>query len=100
MVQKTVGFGYSHQKKKKGWKWFLFILIAIIIVAVRWRIKYSPSDLVFEWEKVSIVKWDTITKFYNTLLDDNQTFWMKLAITVQNLSKEKLKFKIILADSP
>ena len=77
MVQKTVGFGYSRQKKKKGWKWFLFILIAIIIVAIRWWIKYSPSDLVFEWEKVSIVKWDTITKFYNALLDDNQTFWMK-----------------------
>ena len=77
MVQKTVWFGYSHQKKKKGWKWFLFILIAIIIVAIRWWIKYSPSDLVFQWEKVSIVKWDTITKFYNTLLDDKQTFWMK-----------------------
>jgi UPF0755 protein len=77
MVQKTVWFGYSHQKKKKGWKWFLFILIAIIIVAIRWWIKYSPSNLVFEWEKVSIVKWDTITKFYNTLLDDKQTFWMK-----------------------
>lgn len=77
MVQKTAGFGYSRQKKKKGWKWFLFILIAIIIVAIRWWIKYSPSDLVFEWEKVSIVKWDTITKFYNTLLDDKQTFWMK-----------------------
>ena len=77
MVQKAVGFGYSRQKKKKGWKWFLFILIAIIIIAIRWWIKYSPSDLVFEWEKVSIVKWDTITKFYNTLLDDKQTFWMK-----------------------
>jgi UPF0755 protein len=77
MVQKTVWFGYSHQKKKKGWKWFLFILIAIIIVAIRWWVKYSPSNLVFEWEKVSIVKWDTITKFYNTLLDDKQTFWMK-----------------------
>ena len=77
MVQKAVGFGYSRQKKKKGWKWFLFILIVIIIVAIRWWIKYSPSDLVFEWEKVSIVKWDTITKFYNTLLDDKQTFWMK-----------------------
>ena len=77
MVQKTAGFGYSRQKKKKGWKWFLFILIVIIIVAIRWWIKYSPSDLVFEWEKVSIVKWDTITKFYNTLLDDKQTFWMK-----------------------
>jgi UPF0755 protein len=77
MVQKTVGFGYSRQKKKKGWKWFLFVLIAIIIVAIRWWIKYSPSDLVFQWEKVSIVKWDTITKFYNSLLDDNQTFWMK-----------------------
>ena len=77
MVQKSVEFGYSRQKKKKGWKWFLFILIAIIIVAIRWWIKYSPSDLVFEWEKVSIVKWDTITKFYNALFDDKQTFWMK-----------------------
>ena len=77
MVQKAVGFGYSRQKKKKGWKWFLFILIAIIIIAIRWWIKYSPSDLVFDWQKVSIVKWDTITKFYNTLLDDKQTFWMK-----------------------
>ena len=77
MVQKTVGFGYSRQNKQKGWKWLLFILIAIIIVAIRWWIKYSPSDLIFHWEKVSIVKWDTITKFYNALLDDNQTFWMK-----------------------
>jgi len=77
MVQKTVGFGYSRQKKKKGWKWFLVLLIAILVLAIRWWIKYSPSDLVFEWEKVSIVKWDTITKFYNALLDDNQTFWMK-----------------------
>jgi uncharacterized protein YpmS len=57
MVQKAVGFGYSRQKKKKGWKWFLFILIAIIIIAIRWWIKYSPSDLVFDWQKVSIVKW-------------------------------------------
>jgi len=77
MVQKAVGFGYSRQKKKKGWKWFLILLIAILVLAIRWWIKYSPSDLVFEWEKVSIVKWDTITKFYNALLDDNQTFWMK-----------------------
>lgn len=80
MVQKTVGFGYSRQKKKKGWKWFLFILIAIIIIAIRGWIKFSPSDLNFENQKVSIVKWDTITKFYDTLLDDNQTFWMKLYV--------------------
>jgi UPF0755 protein len=77
MVQKTVGFGYSRQKKKKGWKWFLILLIAILVLAIRWWLKYSPSDLVFDWQKVSIVKWDTISKFYNTLLDDNQTFWMK-----------------------
>ena len=77
MVQKAVGFGYSRQKKKKGWKWFLILLIAVLVLAIRWWIKYSPSDLVFENQKVSIVKWDTITKFYNTLLDDNQTFWMK-----------------------
>ena len=77
MVQKTVGFGYSLQKKKKGWKWFLVLLIAILVLAIRWWIKYSPSDLVFENQKVSIVKWDTISKFYDTLLDDNQTFWMK-----------------------
>ena len=77
MVQKAVGFGYSRQKKKKGWKWFLILLIAILVLAIRWWIKYSPSDLVFDWQKVSIVKWDTISKFYNTLLDDNQTFWMK-----------------------
>ena len=77
MVQKTVWFGYSRQKKKKGWKWFLILLIAILVLAIRWWIKYSPSDLVFDWQKVSIVKWDTISKFYNTLLDDNQTFWMK-----------------------
>ncbi len=80
MVQKTVGFGYSHQKKKKHWKWFLFLLIVIIILIVRWWIKFSPSDLNFEWQKVSIVKWDTITKFYDTLLDDNQTFWMKFYV--------------------
>ena len=77
MVQKTVWFGYSRQKKKKGWKWFLILLIAILVLAIRWWIKYSPSDLVFENQKVSIVKWDTISKFYDTLLDDNQTFWMK-----------------------
>ena len=80
MVQKTVGFGYSHQKKKKGWKWFLILLIVIIILAIRWWIKFSPSDLNFEWQKVSIVKWDTITKFYDTLLDDSQTFWMKFYV--------------------
>ena len=80
MVQKTVGFGYSRQKKKKGWKWFLILLIAILVIAIRGRIKYSPSDLVFENQKVSIVKWDTITKFYDALLDDNQTFWMKLYV--------------------
>ena len=80
MVQKTVGFNYSRQKKKKGWKWFLILLIAILVLAIRGRIKYSPSDLVFENQRVSIVKWDTITKFYNELLDDNQTFWMKLYV--------------------
>lgn len=80
MGQKAVGFGYSRQKKKRGWKWFLFILVAIIIVAIRGWIKFSPSDLNFENQKVSIVKWDTITKFYDTLLDDNQTFWMKLYV--------------------
>jgi len=80
MVQKTVGFGYSHQKKKKGWKWWLFLFIVIIILAIRWCAKFSPSDLNFEWQKVSVVKWDTITKFYNTLLDDNQTFWMKFYV--------------------
>lgn len=80
MVQKTVWFGYSRQKKKKRWKWFLILLIAILVLAIRWWIKYSPSDLVFENQKVSIVKWDTISKFYDTLLDDNQTFWMKLYV--------------------
>jgi len=80
MVQKTVWFGYSRQKKKKRWNWFLILLIAILILAIRWWIKYSPSDLVFENQKVSIVKWDTISKFYDTLLDDNQTFWMKLYV--------------------
>ena len=80
MVQKTVGFGYSHQKKKKSWKWFLFIAIVVVIVAIRGRIKFSPSDLNFENQKVSIIKWDTITKFYDTLLDDNQIFWMKLYV--------------------
>ena len=80
MVQKTVGFGYSRQKKKKGWKWFLILLIAILVLVIRWWIKYSPSDLVFENQKVSIVKWDTISKFYDALLDDKQTFWMKLYV--------------------
>ena len=80
MVQKTVGFGYSRQKKKKGWKWFLILLIAILVLVIRWWIKYSPSDLVFENQKVSVVKWDTISKFYDALLDDNQTFWMKLYV--------------------
>ena len=80
MVQKSVGFGYSRQKKKKGWKWLLFLLIAILVLAIRWWIKYSPSDLSFDGQKVSIVKWDTIAKFYSTLLDDNQTFWMKFYV--------------------
>lgn len=80
MVQKTVGFGYSHQKKKKDWKWWLFLFIVIVILAIRWCAKFSPSDLNFDDQKVSVVKWDTITKFYNTLLDDNQTFWMKFYV--------------------
>ena len=91
MVQKTVGFNYSRQKKKKGWKWFLILLIAILVLAIRGRIKYSPSDLVFENQKISIVKWDTITKFYDTLLDDKQTFWMKLY--VRNHSDEVPKIQ-------
>ena len=77
MIQKTAGFNYSHQKKKNHWKWFLFVIVLIIIIAIRGWIKFSPSDLSFEWQKVSVVKWDTISKFYSTLLDDNQTFWMK-----------------------
>ncbi len=77
MVQKNVGFGYLNQKKKKGWKWFWFVLVVIVIIAIFGWVKYSPSDLSFDGQKVSIVKWDTITKFYTTLLDDNQTFWMK-----------------------
>jgi UPF0755 protein len=80
MVQKTVWFGYSRHKKQKSKKWVLFMFIAILIIAIRWWIKYSPSDLVFENQKVSIVKWDTISKFYDALLDDNQTFWMKLYV--------------------
>ena len=80
MIQKTAWFGYSHQKKKSHWKGFLFILVAIIIIANFAWIKFSPSDLSFDWQKVSVVKWDTITKFYNTLLDDNQTFWMKFYV--------------------
>lgn len=80
MVQKAVGFSYARQKKKKSKKWLLFLFIAILIIAIRWWIKYSPSDLVFENQKVSIVKWDTISKFYDALLDDNQTFWMKLYV--------------------
>ena len=80
MIQKTAWFGYSHQKKKKHWKGFLFILIAIILIAIFAWIKFSPSDLSFNWQKVSVVKWDTINKFYSTLLDDNQTFWMKFYV--------------------
>ena len=80
MVQKTVWFGYSHQKKKEGWKWFLFIFVVIIIIAIFVWIKFSPSDLSFNGQKVSVVKWDTITKFYGTLLDDNQTLWMKVYV--------------------
>ena len=91
MIQRTVWFGYSRQKKKKRWKWFLILLIAILVLAIRGRIKYSPSDLVFENQKISIVKWDTITKFYDTLLDDKQTFWMKLY--VRNHSDEVPKIQ-------
>ena len=91
MIQKAVGFSYSRQKKKKRWKWFLIFLIAILVLGIRWWIKYSPSDLNFENQKVSIVKWDTITKFYDTLLDDKQTFWMKLY--VRNHSDEVPKIQ-------
>ena len=56
MIQKTAWFGYSHQKKKKHWKGFLFILIAIILIAIFAWIKFSPSDLSFNWQKVSVVK--------------------------------------------
>ena len=80
MIQKTAWFGYSHQKKKSHWKGFLFIFVVIIIIAVFCLIKFSPRDLSFEWQKVSVVKWYTIAKFYNTLLDDNQTFWMKFYV--------------------
>ena len=79
MVQKNVWFWYANAKKKK-WHWKRIFLIIIVIIAIRWWIKFSPSDLTFQWEKVSIVKWNTITKFYDTLLDDNQTFWMKVYV--------------------
>lgn len=80
MIQKTTWFGYSHQKKKKHWKRFLFMLLIIAIIAIFTWIKFSPSDLSFDGQKVSVVKGDTINKFYNTLLDDNQTFWMKFYV--------------------
>ena len=80
MIQRTTGFGYSHQKKKKHWKKFLFIFLLIAIFVVLGCLKFWPSDLSFDGQKVSVVKWDTITKFYNTLLDDNQTFWMKFYV--------------------
>ena len=80
MVNKTVWFWYANAKKKKwNWKGLIIIIIAIIIIAFC-RVKFSPSELNFENQKVSIVRWDTITKFYKTLLDDKQTFWMKFYI--------------------
>ena len=56
MIQKTAGFNYSHQKKKSRWKRFLLILVVIIIVAIFGWIKFSPSDLSFDGQKVSVVK--------------------------------------------
>ena len=80
MVQKKVGFWYANSKKKKRpRKWFLIIFIAIIVILIWGRIKYSPSKLSFENEKVSVIKWDTMSKFYD-ILDDNQIFWMKMYI--------------------
>lgn len=82
MIQKTAWFGYSSAKKNtKTWKWLWLFLCIVVIVIIWWWMKISPRDLIFEWEKVSVVKWDTITKFYDSLqLDKTQIFWLKLYV--------------------
>ena len=82
MIQRTAGFGYSKAKKnKKNWWWIWLILIVLVMAIIFWKAKLLPKDLVLEWEKVSIVKWDTITKFYDSLgLDKTQRFWLKFYV--------------------
>lgn len=82
MIQKTAWFGYSKTKKnKKSWWWIWFFLILLVVAIIFWKTKLSPKDLVFEWEKVSIVKGNTISTFYESLnLDKTQTFWLKFYI--------------------
>lgn len=78
-MQKNVGFWYVNSKKNnKKWNWNIWIiyLIFFVIWVVFLWFKYAPKDLLFEEEKVVILKWDTIAKFYSKM-EDNQVFWMK-----------------------
>ena len=80
MVQKNTGFGYSKTKKKqKSWTWKLLFLIIFILVLIFWWVKFFPSPIKFENTKVSIVKGDTIAKFYDKL-DKNQILRLKIYI--------------------
>lgn len=80
MIQRRASFAYANsRKKKKSWMWKRFFLLIIFIFLVFWWIKYAPSDLTFNGQKVSVVKWDTISKFYQNL-DSSQIFRLKLYI--------------------
>ncbi len=80
MVQRSVSFNYasSRRKKEKGWKRLIILVILLILIAFLWM-KLSPSDINLDGVKVSVVKGNTISKFYE-VLDKNQTFWMKMYV--------------------
>lgn len=80
MIQRDVDFWYSRSKKnKKKYGWKIIIFCIFIAVFVIFGIKLSPEKMSFEWEKVSIVKWNTIAAFYDKM-DRNQIFWLKFYI--------------------
>lgn len=80
MVQKNVWFGYvNSREKKKSWKWKWIIILILIIALIFWYVKYSPKDINLDDVKVSVVKWDTIAKFYQKL-DETQVFRLKFYI--------------------
>ncbi len=80
MIQKNVGFWYASSKKKNcRHTWLKVVLCLFIIIVIFCCIKFSPKALTFENEKVSIVKWNNISKFYEKL-DKNQILWLKFYI--------------------
>lgn len=80
MIQRNVDFWYAHSKKyKKRYGWNLIVMCLFLLILIIVWIKLSPEKMSFEWEKVSIVKWNTISKFYDKL-DKNQIFRLKFYI--------------------